>query len=74
MAWGYARAADALGVSKVTFYTRLRSWGMHPRDRAEDEAPTSVRRARTSIPAPSTSEPFEPPTRTRSSSKMPGES
>jgi DNA-binding NtrC family response regulator len=29
-----AKAAQALGVSKVTFYSRLRSWGMHPRDPA----------------------------------------
>jgi hypothetical protein len=24
-----AKAAEALGVSKVTFYAKLRSWGMH---------------------------------------------
>jgi DNA-binding NtrC family response regulator len=61
-----ARAAEALGVSKVTFYTKLRSWGMHPRDRFDDEGPTSVRRQRGSGP-----DPFEPPTRT-SSTKMRG--
>ena len=27
------RASKALGVSKVTFYAKLRAWGMHPRDR-----------------------------------------
>jgi hypothetical protein len=54
-----ARAAEALGVSKVTFYTKLRSWGMHPRDRFDDEGPTNVRRARVAA-----TEPFEPPTRT----------
>ena len=54
-----ARAAEALGVSKVTFYSKLRSWGMHPKDRFDDEGPTNVRRARVS-----SAEPFEPPTRT----------
>ena len=38
-----ARAAEALGVSKVTFYAKLRSWGMHPKDRGEDDGPTSAR-------------------------------
>ena len=64
-----ARAAEALGVSKVTFYAKLRSWGMHPRDRFDDEGPTSVRRQRV---ASATQEPFEPPTRT-SSTKIPTE-
>ncbi len=62
-----ARAAEGLGVSKVTFYAKLRTWGMHPRDRFDDEGPTSVRRSRVSS---SGAEPFEPPTRT-SSTKMP---
>ena len=53
------RAAEALGVSKVTFYAKLRSWGFHPKDRFEDEGPTGVRRPRP--PAP-----FEPPTTSRS--------
>ncbi|HEY6461929.1 MAG TPA: sigma 54-interacting transcriptional regulator, partial [Polyangiaceae bacterium] len=37
-----SKAADALGVSKVTIYAKLRSWGMHPRDRVEEggEGPT----------------------------------
>ena len=61
-----ARAAEALGVSKVTFYAKLRSWGMHPRDRFEEEGPTNVRRQR---PA---AEPFEPTTRT-STAKVPTE-
>jgi transposase-like protein len=40
-----SRAAEALGVSKVTVYAKLRSWGMHPRDRLEEsgEGPTSAR-------------------------------
>ena len=38
-----ARAAEALGVSKVTFYAKLRSWGMHPKDRGEDDGPASAR-------------------------------
>jgi transcriptional regulator with PAS, ATPase and Fis domain len=38
-----ARAAEALGVSKVTFYAKLRSWGMHPKDRTDEEGPTSAR-------------------------------
>jgi transcriptional regulator with PAS, ATPase and Fis domain len=28
-----ARAAEALGVSKVTFYAKLRGWHLHPKDR-----------------------------------------
>jgi transcriptional regulator with PAS, ATPase and Fis domain len=56
-----ARAAEALGVSKVTFYSKLRSWGLHPKDRFDDEGPTNVRRARV---ASASAEPFEPPTRT----------
>jgi two-component system response regulator HydG len=31
-----SKAAEALGVSKVTIYAKLRSWGMHPRDRYEE--------------------------------------
>ena len=34
-----AKAAEALGVSKATFYAKLRSWGKHPSD-----APPSARR------------------------------
>jgi hypothetical protein len=71
-----ARASEALGVSRVTFYAKLRAWGMHPRDRYEDETPTSVRRQRAIDPArrpgdaagAKAPEPFEPPTRT---SKVP---
>jgi sigma-54 dependent transcriptional regulator, acetoin dehydrogenase operon transcriptional activator AcoR len=36
-----AKAAKALGVSKVTFYTKLRQWGMHP---AEGPGPETMRR------------------------------
>jgi transcriptional regulator with PAS, ATPase and Fis domain len=60
-----ARAAEALGVSKVTFYAKLRSYGMHPKDRFDEEGPTSVRRQRASHPEPG--DPFEPPTRTSAS-------
>ena len=35
------RASRALGVSKVTFYAKLRAWGMHPRDRAKVSKKTS---------------------------------
>ena len=61
----------------MTFYAKLRSWGLHPRDRFEDESPSgvsSVRRQRAAASfKPSDSftkaaEPFEPPTRT---SKLP---
>ncbi|MEI7892159.1 MAG: helix-turn-helix domain-containing protein, partial [Myxococcales bacterium] len=38
-----ARAAEALGVSKVTFYAKLRAWGMHPKDRNDDDGPASSR-------------------------------
>jgi transcriptional regulator with PAS, ATPase and Fis domain len=73
-----ARAAEALGVSKVTFYAKLRSYGMHPKDRFDDEGPTSVRRQRAAdarmtdpdIGPPSQNQPFEPPTRT-SQTKIP---
>jgi transcriptional regulator with PAS, ATPase and Fis domain len=65
-----ARAAEALGVSKVTFYAKLRSYGMHPRDRFDEEGPTSVRRQR--VAADAAADPFEPPTRT-SQNKIPTE-
>ena len=58
-----ARAAEALGVSKVTFYAKLRAWGLHPRDQFGEEGPTSVRRQRAEQP----NDPFEPPTRTSTS-------
>jgi transcriptional regulator with AAA-type ATPase domain len=32
-----AKAAEALGVSKVTFYAKLRSWGMHPKDAPSED-------------------------------------
>ena len=40
-----SRAAEALGVSKVTLYAKLRSWGMHPKTRLEEtgEGPVSAR-------------------------------
>jgi transcriptional regulator with PAS, ATPase and Fis domain len=36
-----ARASEALGVSKVTFYAKLRAWGLHPRGQ---DAPPSTKR------------------------------
>jgi DNA-binding NtrC family response regulator len=36
-----ARAAEALGVSKVTFYAKLRAWGLHPRG---PDSPPSTKR------------------------------
>jgi transcriptional regulator with PAS, ATPase and Fis domain len=53
-----SKAADALGVSKVTFYAKLRSWGLHPKDREGDEsAPHSGRwvAAATGAPEPPSS-------------------
>jgi DNA-binding NtrC family response regulator len=47
-----SKAADVLGVSKVTIYAKLRSWGMHPRDRNEEtgEGPQSSRWSYRGIP------------------------
>jgi hypothetical protein len=52
-----SKAADALGVSKVTIYAKLRSWGMHPRDRDDGgggsegrEGPVSARWSYRAIP------------------------
>ena len=56
------RAAKALGVSKVTFYAKLRQWGMHPADEPgpetmrririveEERIPDSSKRGRTDLP------------------------
>jgi transposase-like protein len=57
-----SKAADALGVSKVTIYAKLRSWGMHPRDRNEEtgEGPTSARWSYRSIPLAEDSGPLTP--------------
>jgi transcriptional regulator with PAS, ATPase and Fis domain len=48
-----SRAAEALGVSKVTIYAKLRAWGMHPRDRLGEtgEGPVSARWSYSSLPA-----------------------
>jgi|GEM_PF-88301 len=51
-----SKAADALGVSKVTIYAKLRSWGMHPRDRNEETGegaagPQSARWSYRTLPA-----------------------
>jgi DNA-binding NtrC family response regulator len=39
------RAARALGVSKVTFYAKLRQWGLHPSDEPGPETLRSIRLA-----------------------------
>jgi transcriptional regulator with PAS, ATPase and Fis domain len=51
-----ARAAEALGVSKVTFYAKLRAWGLHPRG----EGPSSSR-ILTTAPASSSALPDSGP-------------
>ncbi|MGH7296211.1 MAG: helix-turn-helix domain-containing protein, partial [Polyangiaceae bacterium] len=57
-----SKAAEALGVSKVTIYAKLRSWGMHPRDRVEEgaEGPTSARWSYRAIPVAEESAPATP--------------
>jgi len=37
-----AKAAEALGVSKVTFYAKLRGWHLHPRDRESSQDVSSA--------------------------------
>jgi transcriptional regulator with PAS, ATPase and Fis domain len=56
-----SRAAEGLGVSKVTIYAKLRSWGMHPKDRLEEtgEGPTSARWTYSRLPVVPAGE--EPP-------------
>jgi transcriptional regulator with PAS, ATPase and Fis domain len=63
-----SKAADALGVSKVTIYAKLRSWGMHPRDRIEEgsEGPTSARWSYRAIPIAEESGPSTPASGTTS--------
>jgi transcriptional regulator with PAS, ATPase and Fis domain len=59
-----SRAAEALGVSKVTIYAKLRSWGMHPRDRNDEtgEGPSSGRWSYRTLPvAEDASSPSLPP-------------
>jgi sigma-54 dependent transcriptional regulator, acetoin dehydrogenase operon transcriptional activator AcoR len=57
-----SRAAEALGVSKVTIYAKLRSWGMHPRDRNEEsgEGPQSARWSFRQLPVADESAPSTP--------------
>jgi transcriptional regulator with PAS, ATPase and Fis domain len=57
-----SKAAEALGVSKVTIYAKLRSWGMHPRDRVEEgsEGPTSARWSYRAMPIADESAPSLP--------------
>jgi len=69
-----ARAAEALGVSKVTFYAKLRSWGMHPKERGDEEGPSSGRwstRIRASEAAPPPTEIPPAPASPRSSGNPP---
>jgi two-component system response regulator HydG len=52
-----SKAAEALAVSKVTIYAKLRSWGMHPRDRSEETGehaagPQSARWTFSKVPPP----------------------
>jgi transcriptional regulator with PAS, ATPase and Fis domain len=58
-----SRAADALGVSKVTIYAKLRSWGMHPRDHNAEtgDGPQSARWSVRSFPLAEESSPTLPP-------------
>jgi transcriptional regulator with PAS, ATPase and Fis domain len=70
-----SRAAEALGVSKVTIYAKLRSWGMHPKDRLDEtgEGPVSARWSSPKLPlvdepAPA-SGPVTPPVSKRAPAK-----
>jgi len=61
-----SRAAEALGVSKVTIYAKLRSWGMHPKDRLGEtgehgEAPVSSRWTMGRMPVVEDAEPASVP-------------
>jgi transcriptional regulator with PAS, ATPase and Fis domain len=70
-----SKAAEALGVSKVTIYAKLRSWGMHPRDRAEEageQAPQSARWSYGKLPAASGEE--APPSSSAEQVKKPAKS
>ncbi|MGH7283245.1 MAG: sigma-54 interaction domain-containing protein, partial [Polyangiaceae bacterium] len=44
-----AKAAEALGVSKVTFYAKLRGWHMHPKDRESSRDVSSEQESETRI-------------------------
>ena len=61
-----SKAAEALGVSKVTVYAKLRSWGMHPKDRLDEtgEGPVSARWSTSRIPIIEEAEPASGPTST----------
>ena len=45
-----SKAAEALGLSKVTIYAKLRAWGMHPRDRGLEETGEGPVSGRSSSP------------------------
>ena len=49
-------------MSKVTIYAKLRSWGMHPRDRNEEtgEGPSSARWSYRALPVAEESGPLTP--------------
>jgi DNA-binding NtrC family response regulator len=68
-----SKAADALQVSKVTIYAKLRSWGMHPRDRNEEtgDGPTSARWSYRNIPMADESGPLTPASGTSSVASPP---
>ena len=55
-----AKAAEALGVSKVTFYAKLRGWHMHPKDR---ESTRDLSSEQESEPRVRDGEPLSPITR-----------
>ena len=69
-----SKAADALGVSKVTIYAKLRAWGMHPRDRNEEtgDGPTSARWSYRNLPVAEESAPLTPTSGTSPVASPPG--
>jgi transcriptional regulator with PAS, ATPase and Fis domain len=72
-----SRAAEALGVSKVTIYAKLRTWGMHPKDRLDEtgEGPTSARWTFSRLPVAEESPQSAPATPVSGSQKrLPGKS
>ena len=71
-----SKAAEALGVSKVTIYAKLRTWGMHPRDRGEETGehpapPQSARWTFSKIPAAGAAEDAPPATPASPATKRP---
>jgi sigma-54 dependent transcriptional regulator, acetoin dehydrogenase operon transcriptional activator AcoR len=68
-----SKAAEALGVSKVTIYAKLRSWGMHPKDRLDEtgEGPTSARWSTPRLPVADDSAPASGPATPASPKRAP---